>query len=72
VRELPDLPTAAGKDRRWPAGAFAEVRVVQDGPRPDGARIAVGLGGRREVRVWPGFDEATLVRVVAALEAVEC
>lgn len=67
-----DLAPKAGKHGRRLSGVFAEVRVVQDGPRLDAARVAVRLGDRREVRVWPGFDAATLVRVVAALEGSGC
>jgi hypothetical protein len=36
------------------------------------ARIEVSLGGGRSVRVGPGFDEATLRRVIAALETPSC
>jgi hypothetical protein len=36
------------------------------------AALEVVLAGGRRVRVHPGFDEATLARVVAVLEAVSC
>jgi hypothetical protein len=36
------------------------------------ACIEVSLGGGRSVRVGPGFDEATLRRVIAVLETPSC
>lgn len=48
---------------------FAEV-VVQAAAGE--AALEVVLGRHRRVRVHPGFDEATLARVVAVLERVSC
>jgi transposase len=48
------------------APAFVPVQVVPDGAEAEG--VTVVLAGGRTVRVSPGFDAATLRRVVAVLE----
>jgi hypothetical protein len=48
---------------------FAEVVVESPGGE---AALEVVVGHGRRVRVHPGFDEATLARVVAVLERVSC
>jgi hypothetical protein len=54
---------------------FAEVRVVDDdwhaccvseGSSGDGIEVVVS--GDRRIRVGPGFDETTFLRIVALLE----
>lgn len=61
---------AATGATRLPGGAaqplFAEVRV--SGVGLAGSGVEVCLAGGRVVRVAPGFDAATLCRVVSALE----
>ena len=52
---------------------FAEVCV--DALREDEGRcsfIEVRLGSGRSVRVWPGFDEETLARVLRVVENLPC
>lgn len=61
-----------GEGARMPAAraVFAEVRVepaALAGPQAEGAIEVVLLGGRR-LRVWRGFDGATLVELARALE----
>jgi hypothetical protein len=53
---------------RWDAAApaFVPVQVVPDETGAGG--VTVVLAGGRTVRVSPGFDAATLQRVVAVLE----
>jgi hypothetical protein len=57
-----------------PTPAFVPVRVVAEAgdgvvdPKAAGGGIDVLLAGGRRVRVTPGFDAATLARVVAVLE----
>lgn len=49
------------------------VQVVErSGEAPREARIEIALRGGRIVRVGPGFDEATLARLVAMLEEAAC
>ena len=48
--------------------AFAEVRIAA---RRE-ASIEIAVSGARWVRVRPGFDEETLVRVLLALERSGC
>ena len=47
---------------------FAELHLL---PAQE-ALIEIALGGARRVRVHPGFDAATLSRVVAVLEEGAC
>lgn len=56
---------------RAPSPVFAEVRAVLS-PDSSPSLIEVSLGETRRVRVWPGFDAATLTEVVRVLEAVSC
>jgi len=54
---------------------FVPVRIVQPAVESTGAEPAsleVALGNGRVVRVRPGFDAATLVELVSALEADAC
>ena len=37
-----------------------------------GARIEIAVSGSRRIQVHPGFDEETLLRVVAAVERAAC
>lgn len=48
------------------APAFAEVRLPSSVVRE--ALIEIAVAGPRRIRVHPGFDEETLVRVLAVLE----
>ena len=48
------------------APAFVPVRVVPDEAEAEGVTVVLARG--RTVRVSPGFDAATLRRVVAVLE----
>lgn len=62
---------AAGLGKRADKGvAFAEVRVASS-PQSVAA-IEISLPGLRRVWVHPGFDEATLSRVLAVLEQSSC
>jgi transposase len=48
---------------------FLPVRVVPDAVAPDGdGAIEVVLANERSLRVRPGFDRATLVRLLDVLE----
>ena len=47
---------------------FVPVRVVPDNAQTGDGSVTVVLAGGRTVRVGPGFDAATLRRVVAVLE----
>lgn len=58
---------ASDSRRRAAAATFVPVEVVD----PVSA-IEIVVGPGRVVRVTAGFDQATLVRVVAALEAGSC
>jgi len=54
-----------------PVPPFAEVHVTP--PRSvETVAIEVVLPGERRVRVYPGFDEATLARVLAVVERGGC
>lgn len=66
--EAPKAETSRGSD----GPAFLPVQVVADtlAPAPT-AGIEVVLTNGRCVRVAPGFDSRTLVRLVALLEADE-
>ena len=63
-----ELKRRAGAARASERPAFAEVRVAA---APE-ALIEIGCGGSRRIGVHPGFDEETLVRVLAALERGAC
>lgn len=54
--------------------AFAEVRLPSSAlPSVGlGALIEISVAGSRRIHVHPGFDEETLVRVVAVLERAAC
>lgn len=57
---------ARSADREGPR--LVPVRLLGT---PD-ARIELSVGGWRTVRVGPGFDEATLRRLLAVLESPSC
>ena len=48
--------------------AFVPVQVVADAPPAQGSALELVLADGRIVRVAPGFDEATLRRLLAVLE----
>jgi transposase len=48
--------------------AFVPVQVVADAVPTQASALEVVLGDGRAVRVVPGFDEATLRRLLAVLE----
>jgi len=50
------------------APAFVPVQVVADATPAEASALEVVLVGGRAVRVAPGFDEATLRRLLAVLE----
>ena len=50
------------------AGSFLSVQVLPDEPPDPGSRFEVVLVGGRLLRVPPGFDPATLRRLLAVLE----
>ena len=53
--------------------AFVPVRIVADArPEPVAATIEIALADGRVVRVRPGFDAATLGRVLAVAEGRPC
>ena len=60
-------------DQRKAEAAFVPVRIVPDEPavRPGGG-FDVVLASGRTVRVAPGFDAATLRRLLAVLEEKPC
>jgi hypothetical protein len=49
---------------------FAEVRLPSSAVH--GALLEIVVAGSRRIHVHPGFDEETLVRVLAALERTAC
>ena len=51
---------------------FTEVAVGATSAVVEAAALEVVLAGQRRIRVSAGFDEATLRRLVAALENVRC
>ncbi len=51
------------------SSSLVPVKVV--GRVEEGSIVEVGLSGGRVVRVRPGFDAATLLRVVEVMEALE-
>jgi transposase-like protein len=56
-------------ERRAAEGpAFVPVQIVPDAPPAQGAGLEVVLTDGRAVRVAPGFDAATLRRLLAVLE----
>jgi hypothetical protein len=60
----------AERDGRRPA--FVPVQVIPAEPRAGNGALEVVLGGKRTVRVGPGFDAATLRRLLAVLEEKPC
>jgi transposase len=56
--------------------AFVPIHVRADGPAevipPEEACLEVLLSGQRVLRIRPGFDAATLQRLLAVLEPPEC
>ena len=48
--------------------AFVPVQVVADTPPPQASALELVLPDGRAIRVAPGFDAATLRRLVAVLE----
>jgi hypothetical protein len=52
-----------------PSPLFAEVRLAS---APEASPISVALPNGVEVRVRPGFDVDTLIRVLDALERRAC
>jgi hypothetical protein len=52
--------------------AFVPVRVLDPEAPTAGAGIDLLLPGQRTVRVAPGFDAATLRRLLAVLEQASC
>jgi hypothetical protein len=50
------------------APAFVPVQVVADTPPPQASALELVLADGRAVRVAPGFDAATLRRLLAVLE----
>jgi hypothetical protein len=48
--------------------AFVPVQVVADTPPPQASALELVLADGRAVRVAPGFDAATLRRLLAVLE----
>lgn len=52
-----------------PAAAFVELQMPEPARE---ASIEIAVSGARWVRVRPGFDEETLVRVLLALERSGC
>ena len=64
-------PGGSGHDESSTA-LFAEVAVRATSAVVEASPIEVVLAGERRIRVSAGFDEATLRRLVAALEDVRC
>ena len=52
--------------------AFVPVRVVADAPPAQASALEVVLTDGRAVRIAPGFDAATLRRLLAVLEGRPC
>ena len=52
--------------------AFVPVQVVADPPPPQASALELVLPDGRAVRVSPGFDAATLRRLLAVLEGRPC
>lgn len=61
-----DGSAAAKADRP----AFAEMRLPSSAMHE--ALIEIAVAGSRRIQVHPGFDEETLVRVLAAVERGAC
>lgn len=59
-------------DQRTAQAAFVPVRIVADEPAVPSGGCDVVLAGGRTVRVAPGFDAATLRRLLAVLEGKPC
>ena len=62
-KKLEKVETCSGA-----AASFVELELAP----PGDAALEVVLAHGRRVQVHPGFDEATLARVVSVLEAVSC
>jgi transposase len=60
------------QERQAPATPFLPVHVVPEQPPGPAAAVELLLAGGRTVRVAPGFDAATLRRVLAVLEETSC
>jgi transposase len=58
--------------RRAEAARFVPVHVVADEPQVAEGAIELVLAGKRSLRVAPGFDAATLRRLLAVLEDQPC
>ncbi len=61
-------------ERGGASSSLVPVKVVgraREGDDDGDSVIEVGLSGGRVVRVRPGFDTATLLRVVEAMESME-
>ncbi len=56
-----------GRARLIPVGTVASLGLAMGQSAP-GAHLSVWIGGRYEARVGPGFEEATLARLVRTLE----
>jgi transposase-like protein len=54
------------------APTFVPVRVVADEPPAKAGGLDLVLPGQRTLRVGPGFDAATLRRLLAVLEETPC
>jgi len=59
-----------GPDDEAAQPLFAEVRVgeAERGAEEEPARVEVVARGGRAIRVWPGFDAATLTRALVVVE----
>lgn len=67
-RELKRRDAGTASEPEQPA--FAEVRLPSSAVHD--ALIEISVSGSRRIHVHPGFDEETLLRVIAALERVAC
>jgi transposase len=56
--------------QRDAANAFVPVRVVTDDQSASSTPIEILLAGGRSVRITPGFDPATLRRLLSVLQEV--
>jgi hypothetical protein len=59
-------------NQREAEAAFVPVRIVPDEPAAPAGGCDLVLAGGRTVRVAPGFDAATLRRLLAVLEEKPC
>lgn len=58
--------------RRAEAARFVPVRVLADEPPVAEGAIELVLAGKRSLRIAPGFDAATLRRLLDVLEDQPC